>query len=510
MDLRNLVFLSLVLFMGLGLVETCQGQGKNPPRRSPGAKAGKNELPGRKELPENPEEEPEVNAAASLLEGKVRDAQEAYADQEFEESIRLTTEVLSVNPRHAVARYQRASALVDLGRQTGDAKRIRAGVADAREALAVAGNQHLIFHIPYFYGLTSLAEIENRKSHAELTVSIAASLLAREDLAEDVRGMVYFQRGLAKVYLKDFKGAAADYSAAIEIDPRFQAAHFGRADAYVRAGDLTAARGAYDKAVSSMPVDPLAYNNRGTFQLQQSRIDLAIADFSKALELEPKFSMAALNRGFAYAQKQSWAEAEANYLAALAADPEQPMALRLLGMARVSQGKLKTALESFTQAVELDNEDPESYSGRGFVRFFAQDYAGAVADFTKAVQLNPEMTMVIPWKYWAQVRAGQADAAKQELQAFIEARSKTPNWHVALARHALGEIDDAGLLAFTKSTTDLNAQKQWLCEAYYFQGVKSETTGQSDAARTAFTECLKTQQTQLTAYMGARLGLARK
>jgi len=519
MELQSLKWLVLALAAVLCVPESGLAQRKSAPGKSaPGKIApGKNRPQSSTNRDADEQDSvggilqsPAEGAPISPLEHKVRAAQNAYSAQDFEECIKLTTEVLKEDPRHAVARYHRASALIDLGRLTQDNQSIRAGIADAREALAVAGNQHLIFHIPYFYGLTSLAEVENRKSHADLAVNIAGTLLQRENLAENVRGMVYFQRGLAKVYLKDFNGAAADYSSALEIDPRFQAAHFGRADAYAKAGDIAKARTAYDRAVSTLSTDPLAYNNRGTFLLQQGKIDLAIADFSKALELEPQFAMAALNRGYAYGQKLAWPEAEANYVACLALDPEQPLALRLLGVARANQGKLKQAIDDYSTAISLDAEDPENYSGRGFTRFFAKNYAGAAADFSKTLQLNAEFTMVVPWRCVAQVRSGQEAAAKQELEAFIAARPKTPNWHVYLGQYVLGELDDQQLLAITKNTSDLKAQKQWLCEAYYFQGLQSQAAGQTEIAKKHFTECVKTQQNQLMAYLGARFGLAAK
>ncbi|MDB5386469.1 MAG: Tetratricopeptide 2 repeat protein [Planctomycetaceae bacterium] len=506
MNLRRFRWLTLGLIGWLSLTSSSVAQLKKLfPRRDPKPADAKPVDP-------NPAEgtpaEPADAGPISPLEAKVRQAQEAYEEERFEDCIKLTTEVLNENPRHAVARYHRASALIDLGRLTRDGKQIRTGVADAREALSVAGNQHLIFHVPYFYGLTSLAEIENRKSHAELAVSIAGTLLQREDLERDVRGLVLFQRGFAKMYLQDFRGAAADYTAALEIDPKFEAAHFGRADAYSKGGETGKAAQCYDLAASAMPENPLVFNNRGTFNLQQGRIGAAITDFSKALQLDPDFAMAALNRGYANSQKQAWAEAEADYSYSLEAVPEQPLALRLLGTARLAQGKTTLALDAYSKAVTLEPNNPENYSSRGFARFFAQDYARAATDFSKTLQLSPETTMVVPWKYAAQVRSDQAAAAKRELQAFVASRPKTPNWHVTLSQYLLGEIDDAALLAVTKSSSDINAQKQWLCEARYFQGLQSLAAGKSQQAKSLFEDCVKTQQTQLTAYRGAKLALS--
>lgn len=453
---------------------------------------------------------PSPRQAASPLENTVKAAQLAYHDGDFEKCIDLTTQVLDVSPRHAVARYHRASALIDLGRQNRDIAKVRAGIADARQALGIAGKQYLIFHIPYFYGLTSLAEMENRPAHAELTIQVATPLMERPDLPGGVKAMVYFQRALAKMYLRDYPGAATDYSAAIKIDPQFQAAHFGRAEAYSKAGQPDKARECYDLAAKLMADDPLVYNNRGTFQLQQGRTDAAIADFTKALELEPTFAMAALNRGFARAQQLEWFEAENDYMLAFQSDPNQILALKLLGTARAAQGKLQPAIEAHTRALTLNPQDADNYSNRGFVRFFAKDYAGASADFTKARELKPGDTLCVPWMYWAQARAGQEAAGRQVLETFVKSQPDTPNWHVTLCRYILGQVDDAALLKFAEESTVASTKAQWLCEAHFFQGLQSEAANKPDDARKHFEECVKTNQSQLTAFQGAKLALSGK
>lgn len=466
----------------------------------------------RSDNPDDPSNLPDADPDRPLspVENAIRKAQEAYHEGRFEQCIDLTTQVLEANPRHSVARYHRASALVELGRRDRSIEKVREGIADAREALSIAGKQYLIFHIPYFYGMTSLAELENRASHAELTIKIATPLLQRPELPPGVKGMVYYQRALARIFLKDYLGAAADYGEALRIDPQFQAAHFGRADAYLKAGQPGKARESYDQAVLAMVDDPLVYNNRGTFQLQQGRVDAAIADFSKALELDPRFAMAALNRGFARSQQSDWFEAENDYLLALDADPEQTLAMRLLGMARMAQGKLPTAIEAYTQALSVNPQDAELYAGRGFVRFFAKDYAGATTDFTKARQLNPNDTNILPWKYCALARSGQQAAAQQELTAFVQAQGGGMNWHVALCQYLLGQMDGQALLKFASTPAEAATKNQWLCEAHFFQGLQSELAKQPEESRTHFTECLKTNQTQLTAYIGSKLALAAK
>lgn len=460
---------------------------------------------------ETPEESDDIFSQPSNpdspLEILVRQGQTAYGERRYEDCINLMSQVLSQNPLHSVARYQRASAQIDLGRLENSNKRIRAGVADAREALSQAGKKFLIFHVPYFYGLTSLAEIERKKSHAELTVSVATPLLTREDLPINVKGMVYYQRGLAKVVLADYKGAAADFGLALEIDPVFKAAHFARAEAFAKNKENGKALECFDRAVASMPDDPLALNNRGTFQLQQGRLDAAISDFGKALEIDPLFAMAALNRGFAYSQRSDYAQAERDYIRSIAANPRQPLAYRLLGTARVAMGKLPEAIDTYSQLVSLSPQESESYAGRGFARFFARDYRNAAGDFARAIEINSEYQTLTPWLYWSYAMSGQAAMGRQAIQPFLDAQAGKSNWHATLCRYLMGEIDDATLIQLTGNTSDSKAKSQWMCEARFFLGLKSESARQATMARQHYEACLSTKQSQLTAFLGAKLAL---
>lgn len=481
-------------------------------KRKPGSakdKAEKSKSDSEPSPDDDPSQFPLRSQATTPLENMVRKAQEAYHDGDFDKCIDLTTQVLEANPRHSVARYHRASALIDLGRENGDIEKVRAGISDARQALGIAGKQYLIFHIPYFYGLTSLAEMENRPAHAELTIKVATPLMERPDLPIGVKAMVYFQRALAKMYLRDYPGAADDYGEALKIDPQFQGAHFGRADAYARAGQPIKARECFDFAAKVMPADPLVYNNRGTFQLQQGRTDAAIADFNKALELEPNFTMAALNRGYAHAQQQDWFEAENDYLLALKIEPDQILVLRLLGTARAAQGKLPAAIEACTRAVTLNPQDADNYLSRGFVRFLARDYSGANTDFAKARVLKPTDPSCVPWKYWAQAIEGMEVSGRQELEDFVKAQPATPSWHVTLSQYILGQVDADALLKFAADSTAAT-KAQWLCEAHFFQGLQSEAANKPEEARKHFEECVKTNQSQSMAFIGAKLALSAK
>ena len=51
----------------------------------------------------------------------------------------------------------------------------------------------------------------------------------------------YFKKGVAKSYLKDYRGAMQDYNKAIDIDPKHKNAYYGRGIAKYRLKDINGA-----------------------------------------------------------------------------------------------------------------------------------------------------------------------------------------------------------------------------------------------------------------------------
>ena len=101
-----------------------------------------------------------------------KDAEAAYQSADFAKCLELTTRVLSQNPKDHLALYLRASAHVELGVVRRDGKELRLGIEDARESLRAGGSNEINYYLPYMYGMTSLANLEGRKEHADVVVQV--------------------------------------------------------------------------------------------------------------------------------------------------------------------------------------------------------------------------------------------------------------------------------------------------------------------------------------------------
>ena len=73
----------------------------------------------------------------------------------------------------------------------------------------------------------------------------------------------FFNRGNAKYRLRDYQGAIADYTKAIQIDPQDAFSYVNRGNAKKGLGDHQGAIADYSKAIEINPQDAFAYKNRG-------------------------------------------------------------------------------------------------------------------------------------------------------------------------------------------------------------------------------------------------------
>ena len=173
----------------------------------------------------------------------------------------------------------------------------------------------------------------------------------------------YYSSGLAKADKGDFDGAIADYSKAIELNPRYPEAYAKRASAreafaFKVKGNYNGVLDDYDKAIALGENTAELHNSRGYVRQLTGDLDGAIADFTNALELDGSCVVCCYNRATAFRNK----------------------------------GDLDSAMADFTKAIDAHNNPilSECYDGRGLVRGMKGDIAGAVEDFTKAISINPD------------------------------------------------------------------------------------------------------------------------
>lgn len=112
--------------------------------------------------------------------------------------------------------------------------------------------------------------------------------------------LAFYDRGYAEFAQKQYDEAIADYSAAIEIEPRMGLAYNNRALSRAIAGsDLVAALADSDQALKLLPLNLEVRDTRGFIFLKLGDPALALNEYNAALTIDPNRALSLYGRRLA-------------------------------------------------------------------------------------------------------------------------------------------------------------------------------------------------------------------
>jgi tetratricopeptide (TPR) repeat protein len=187
--------------------------------------------------------------------------------------------------------------------------------------------------------------------------------------------------------------AIADYSRAIEIDPKYIRAYFARGGAYEKKGQLDRAISDYTRVLEIDPKAIQIYPQRGVAYERKHDFDRAIADHSSWIRFNPDVAKGYVVRGNAYAGKGDRDAAIADYTRALGMErrtrEDDFFAHYARGLAYRGSGKLELAIADFSKCMENDPKDALAVFNRGFTYEQKGEANRAINDYRAALRLNP-------------------------------------------------------------------------------------------------------------------------
>jgi tetratricopeptide (TPR) repeat protein len=262
------------------------------------------------------------------------------------------------------------------------------------------------------------------QSNAPAGVAACTTVIQSSSLSGHELALAYDSRGSAFAASGEYARAIADYTRALELDPKFVDALVNRA---------------------------LAYN-------ATQQYELASADANKAIQINPDFSLAYFSRAYTLAQEQKYDLAISDYDKILDSNPTNRLALQSRAAAYFGSGKYSQSIADYTQVIQMNPSDPSLYSNRGRDELMNGDLADAIRDFASAVSYNRANPYYALWLQLARNRAGTP-----QLGEFLAntAGLDPSKWPAPIARFYAGKESTAAVFA---AASDVGEK----CEAYFY------------------------------------------
>ncbi|HBB98043.1 MAG TPA: hypothetical protein DC054_21885 [Blastocatellia bacterium] len=287
---------------------------------------------------------------------------------------------------------------------------------------------------------------------------------------EPNHAQAYYELGVARFKLEEYREAVEAFSQAIRISPDNGEAHYLRGLAHVNLKDYPKAAEDFTETMRLKPNDSAAYDQRAVVRFVLEDYDGALEDYVKGLRVEPeqspkpqvlytaggrtfikadftinpalhfeavlselkkytpntiKVADAFYQRGLAkqyvrYSGRDEREKAVADFTQAILLNPALTDAYYQRGLDRIQSGAHADAIRDFTVVIRLNPQNVEAYFNRGQAYYQAGDKPAAIADFSQAIKLKPDFTNTYYQRGRAYYYSGNAEQALLDLEQAIK------------------------------------------------------------------------------------------
>lgn len=242
--------------------------------------------------------------------------------------------------------------------------------------------------------------------------------------------------GWAHRLRKEHDRALAAYDAAIQREPRPEW-HNNRGLIHLDMNKPVPAIADFSQAIQRDPKFVVAYENRAAAHEAKNDHAEAIKDWTRAVELDPKNATTLLRRARAYMRQKDFDKAAADLTASLESAPKNVPALLERAQLQADLGKTDAAIADLTAVLKIDDKNIDALLARAQLHADRKDYAKARGDIDAALAARPMSVDALVARGWNRFMLGEFAGASDD---FIAARSSDP-------KHAGAPNGQAWLLA---------------------------------------------------------------
>lgn len=277
--------------------------------------------------------------------------------------------------------------------------------------------------------------------------------------------IIYTSRAAAKREIKDYAGAIYDYSIAIMENPFDDKSYYYRAASKIELKDYIGAISDFNHVIEISPKNALAIGQRGYAKSLLKDYLEAIDDFSKAIEINPRKIINYFNRGSAKDAIKDYSGSISDYSKVLELDPVNTKTFYYRGNVKFKLHDFTGAIIDLNKAIEIFPNYPRAYYTRGEAKAKLKDYSGAINDFSKYIEFFPEDSKGYYLRGCSKYFMKNPQGAITDLNKAIEINAKLPyayyfrghsKIHIGLKESGYSDLIKAGRLGYAKAYEDLN------------------------------------------------------
>lgn len=330
--------------------------------------------------------------------------------------------------------------------------------------------------------------------------SEAQAMLATEFVDTDLDAYALYRRG-REVFagphsVESLAEAKSYFEQALELDPRFAAAHAGLCRTYVAEyivqndaqhiaqaeqscsqallsnpnlymvytalGDLhretnrmAQAELAYRNALERNPKDVESITGLAQIYQQQNRADAAAEQYQLAIRLQPGNWRTINLTGTFYFSNGNFAKAASAFRSVLFLDPDNWQAQGNLGSALVMAGRFEEAERALARSIEM-HPDQWSYSTLGIIQYYQGEFDLSVQTHRLALELAPQSPLV-----WANLADALYFAGNEEAESAFQRAAELAEEHLNVNA---GDTDALQILAWASAMLGDNQRSRTLMD----------------------------------------------
>ena len=197
----------------------------------------------------------------------------------------------------------------------------------------------------------------------------------------------FYARGITKLDQYNYQDAAADFTQAIKLDPKYIEAYFKRGYSYTWVSKHQEALTDFNQVVVLDPNYLDGYLNRGWSQIFLQNDQAALEDFNRAIRLNPNYAAAYAHQAMAYIKLGKYQAALESSKQAIRLDPHNSYGYTIQADVFNNLKDYPAAIKVSTLAIIIDPDDFNAYINRAIAYTLTSNYQNALADYQKSAEI---------------------------------------------------------------------------------------------------------------------------